>query len=197
MAQVVFCHIHHARILKQRAKPRRQPARSPVTLDRIASRAKRAQLNAAPELPKFWRPKTTASQRITCSVVHWDLISLITSGAATSDDLWDWIEAGFTYSQLMHLLSQDGTEFTTESMTAIADQLDTYGPITTRYQRTGRVGFSATELLTARAAAQRQAWAQEHGQALARPWKANGQETLDGETASQRPAMPVLRRAAV
>ena len=124
------------------------------TAHRIASRAKRAQLNAAPELPKFWRPKTTASQRITCSVIHWDLISLITSGAATSDDLWDWIEAGFTYSQLMHLLAQDGTEFTTESMTAIADQIETYGPIAARYQRTGRVGFSATELLTARAAAQ-------------------------------------------
>ena len=40
------------------------------TAHRIASRAKRAQFNPAPELPKFWRPKTTASQRITCSVIH-------------------------------------------------------------------------------------------------------------------------------
>lgn len=123
------------------------------TAHRIASRAKRAPLPTTADLPKFWRPKITTGQKLDCRVIHWDLIDRFTTGTATVVDLWDWMETGFTYSQLMRLLAQDGTEFTTESMTAIADQLNAYEAIAARYRRTGRVGFSAPELLTARAAA--------------------------------------------
>jgi len=104
-------------------------------------------------IPKFWRPKIDASQQLDCKLIHWDLIDRFTSGAATQDDLWDWIETGFTYSQLMRLLHEDGTEFTPEAMTAIAEQLDCYAGIVNRFHATGRAAFNGTELNIARAAA--------------------------------------------
>ena len=104
-------------------------------------------------LPKFWRPKLAAPQRDLCRTIHWDLIDRFTTGTADRDALWDWMETGFTYSQLMRLLAEDGTEFTPEAMAAINDQLNTYEAIALRHARTGRVGFNAAELLTARAAA--------------------------------------------
>lgn len=123
------------------------------TAHRIASHAKRASFGYPADLPKFWRPKLTDSQKLDCKLIHWDLISRFTAGTADSADLWDWMETGLTYSQLMRLLAQDGTEFTSEAQSAVDDQLLTYGAIIARYTRTGRVGFSAAELLTARAAA--------------------------------------------
>lgn len=117
---------------------------------RQASHAKRA---ARTELPKFWRPKLTGAQVLDAKVIHWDLIDRFTAGTADRADLWDWMETGFTYSQLMRLLIVDGTEFTVEAMDAVAGQLGTYDAIAARYARTARAGFNATELLTARAAA--------------------------------------------
>lgn len=124
------------------------------TAHRIASRQKRAGMANPADLPKFWRPKITQAQQLDCKVIHWDLIDRFTAGTATRADLWDWMETGFTYSQLMRLLASDGTEFTPEAMNAVAEQLDTYQAVATRYARTGRAGFSAAELLIARAAAQ-------------------------------------------
>lgn len=124
------------------------------TSHRIASRQKRAGMANPADLPKFWRPKITQAQQLDCKVIHWDLIDRFTAGTATRADLWDWMETGFTYSQLMRLLASDGTEFTPEAMNAVAEQLDTYQAVATRYARTGRAGFSAAELLIARAAAQ-------------------------------------------
>lgn len=126
------------------------------TAHRKASLAKRAasgRLGTAPPLPKFWRPKLTNPQQLECKLIHWDLIDRFTTGTADRGDLWDWMETGFTYSQLMHLLQADGSEFTTEAVAAVAEQLDTYEAIAERFARTGRAGFSAAELLTARAAA--------------------------------------------
>lgn len=127
------------------------------TAHRLASLAKRrhlaGQINPQ-DLPKFWRGKTTTAQALDCRLIHWDLIDRFTSGTADRTDLWDWMETGFTYSQLMHLLTEDGTAFTPEALTAVAEQLQTYDAVANRYARTGRVGFSAAELLTARAAAE-------------------------------------------
>jgi hypothetical protein len=104
-------------------------------------------------LPKFWRPKLEKEAQFQAKVTHWDLISRFTDGTANPEDLWDWMETGFTYSQMMRLLYEDGVPFTDEAMNAIADQLLTYEGVALRFKRTGRVGFSAPELLTARAAA--------------------------------------------
>lgn len=112
-----------------------------------------ARAHAAPELPKFWRPKLTASQQTECQLVHWDVIGRFTTGAADRGDLWDWVETGFTYHKLMRLLQADGTDFTPEAEAAIDDQLGIYEAVAARYARTGRAGFSASELLIARAAA--------------------------------------------
>jgi hypothetical protein len=107
----------------------------------------------ASDLPKFWQPKLPASAALTCKVIHWDLIDRFTSGTATRDDLWDWIETGFTYSQIMRLLAEDGTEFTPESMQVITEQLNSYPAVIARWQTTGRVGFNGEQLNIARAAA--------------------------------------------
>jgi hypothetical protein len=123
---------------------------------RQASHSKRAQM--AP-LPKFWRqkpallPTLDASQQLDAKVIHWDLITRFTTGTATVVDLWDWMETGFTYSQIMRLLAEDGTEFTDESMLAIFEQMETYLPIVARYKATGRVGMNGLQLGIARTAA--------------------------------------------
>lgn len=104
-------------------------------------------------LPKFWRPALSADVKLDAKVTHWDLLNRISSGTATYDDLRDWIETGLTYSQIMRLLAEDGTEFTTEALDAIAGQIGIYESVIARYGRTGKVGFSGPELLTARAAA--------------------------------------------
>jgi hypothetical protein len=120
------------------------------TTHRAASRAKR---QYAGQLPKLWQPKLAEVQRLDAKIIHWDLIDRFTSGEATSDDLWSWIETGYTYSQIMQLLMDDGTEFTQEAVVAISDQLDIYGSVITRFRVHGRVAFSGPELLVARAAA--------------------------------------------
>ncbi|MCO5109985.1 MAG: hypothetical protein M9929_03960 [Burkholderiaceae bacterium] len=104
-------------------------------------------------LPKFWRPKLQAPTRDLCRTIHWDLIDRFTSGTADREVLMDWMETGLTYHQFMRYLEMDGTPFTLEAMVAVTDQLAIYEHVVARFARTGRVGFSAPELLTARAAA--------------------------------------------
>lgn len=118
------------------------------TAHRIASHAKRA------EPSKFWQPAITAAQVSTCKLAHWDLIDRFTGGRATQADLLDWIETGFTYSELMRLLEADGMPFTEEAKAAIAEQLESYTGVLERFRTTGRVGFNGAQLLTARAAAE-------------------------------------------
>ena len=124
------------------------------TAHRKASRAKRSHMISLQTLPKFWRPKITDSQKLECKLVHWDVIDRFTAGAANKGDLWDWMETGFTYHKLMCLLRDDGTEFTPEAVAAIDEQLAIYEAMAARHARTGRAGFSGTELRIARAAAQ-------------------------------------------
>lgn len=123
------------------------------TSHRLARIIKRAPLAQTRTLPKFWRSSTTPQQRLHIKLIHWHLIERFTNGTADSADLWDWIETGFTYSQLMRLLAENDTEFTPEALAAVANQFNAYEAITQRHQRTGHVGFNAVELLTARAAA--------------------------------------------
>lgn len=104
-------------------------------------------------LPKFWRPKLAAPQRDLCRTIHWDLIDRFTNGTADRDALWDWMETGLTYHQFMRYLEMDGTQFTPEAVELVTDQLASYEHVVARFARTGRVGFNAQELLTARAAA--------------------------------------------
>lgn len=104
-------------------------------------------------LPKFWRPKLAAPQRDLCRTIHWDLIDRFTTGTADRDALWDWMETGLTYHQFMRYLEMDGTQFIPEAMEAVVEQLAIYEHVVARFARTGRVGFSAPELLVARAAA--------------------------------------------
>lgn len=126
------------------------------TAHRTASHAKRAIRSGAgtsAPLPKFWRPKLDQAQKLDCQLIHWDLIERFTTGAADRGDLWDWMETGLTYHRLMQLLEQDGTDFTPEAMHAVTEQLAIYEAVIERFTRTGRAGFNAAELLTARAAA--------------------------------------------
>lgn len=105
-------------------------------------------------LPKFWRPKLSAGQVLDARIVHNDLLVRLTTGTATSGDLWDWMETGFTYTQMMRMLAEDGMEFTDEAMGALAQQLEIYGPICERLRRTGRVGLSGPEIKIAQEAAE-------------------------------------------
>lgn len=104
-------------------------------------------------LPKFWRPRISASQMLDARIVHNDLVNRLATGSATAGDLWDWMETGFTYSQMMRLLAEDGVQFTDEAEAALTQQLESYGPICARLRRTGRAGLSGPELRIARDAA--------------------------------------------
>lgn len=105
-------------------------------------------------LPKFWRPKLAPVVQLDAKIIHHDLVTRFTDGTANVEDLWDWMETGFTYSQMMRLLAEDGTEFTAEAETAIVLQLDMYPAICERLRKTGRIGMTGTELKIARDAAQ-------------------------------------------
>lgn len=118
---------------------------------RSAGQQKRTLTTA--EMPKFWRLKLEDSQRLDAQIVHWDLVTRFTDGSASGVDLWDWIETGFTYSQMATLLVADGVELSEEALAAIAEQLDIYESVAARFRKTGRVGFDARELRIARAAA--------------------------------------------
>jgi hypothetical protein len=104
-------------------------------------------------MPKFWRAKVTADQIKECQTLHWELIASFVTGEATVTTLWDWIETGFTYRQMMSYLIEDGTDFTPEAIGAMNDQITAYDAVIERFRRTGRAGFSGQELLIARAAA--------------------------------------------
>lgn len=106
------------------------------------------------QLPKFWRPKISTAQVLDARIVHNDLVNRLATGAATTGDLWDWMETGFTYTQMMRMLAEDGEQFTDEAMAALALQLETYEPICARLRRTGRVGLSGPELQIAKTAAE-------------------------------------------
>lgn len=104
-------------------------------------------------LPKFWQPKLEPSRQILCQVIHWDLITAFTSGTATVELLWDWIETGFTYTQMMRLLIADGLDFTDDAIGAMNDQIECYEGVIARLRTTGRAGLNGQELAIARAAA--------------------------------------------
>ncbi len=119
------------------------------SLHRAQSRAKRHPAT----LPKFWLPKLDEGTQREAQIIHWDLVTRFTDGTATSQDLWDWMETGFTYTQMMRLLIEDGVDFTPEAQESLAAQLGTYEQIIARYRRTQRVAFNGPEYLIAKAAA--------------------------------------------
>ena len=105
------------------------------------------------QVPKFWLPKLDADDQLQCKLTHWDLVDRFTNGTADKETLWDWMETGFTYSQMMRLLSADGLEITDEAAQALVDQLNIYDAMTARYRATGCIGFNGEQLNIARAAA--------------------------------------------
>ena len=105
-------------------------------------------------LPKFWRPKVTAAVKLDSQLAHWQMITAFVEGKADATLLQEWIDTGFTYSQMMHLLHADGTEFTKVAEHALVDQLEIYDAIIKRHRATGRVAFTGPELVIARAAAE-------------------------------------------
>ncbi|CAN7450642.1 hypothetical protein LJR066_002826 [Acidovorax sp. LjRoot66] len=107
--------------------------------------AQRQPVNTS-NLPKFWRPKVVGAQLRDCQIVHRDLVSRFADGTADRESLWDWMETGFTYSQMMRLLHEDGEQFTPEAEAALVRQLDTYPAVCARYRKTGRAGLSGAEL---------------------------------------------------
>ena len=118
------------------------------TQHRKSSHAKRS------TLPKWFRPKLDADQIVSCKVAHWDLLRRFTSAEATEHDLWDFVHTGLTYSELMRLLEEDGTQFTEEAKAAITEHLETFAGVIDRFRTTGRIGFNSAQLLSARAAAE-------------------------------------------
>ncbi|WP_313237867.1 hypothetical protein [Delftia acidovorans] len=112
------------------------------------------QHRAPAQLPKFWRPKLAPTTKLSAKVAHHDLVHRLETGTATVADLWDWIETGFTYSQMFRLLWEDGEPLTPEAEAAIAAQLNTYPAVCQRLKKTKRVGLSGPELQIARQAAQ-------------------------------------------
>lgn len=121
---------------------------------RRASKVKREIRYTTPAvMPKFWKPKLSTDQRIDAKIIHWDLIDRFTKGVADKNDLWDWIETGYTYCKLIELHQADGTEFTQEAIAAVSDQVDIFESVIKRYKTHNRVAFSGPELCIARAAA--------------------------------------------
>lgn len=105
------------------------------------------------ELPRFFRPKISPANQLRVGIIQWDLITRFVNGSATHEILWDWIETGLTYCKLMQLLTADGLAFEPEAVEAINAQIESYDGIIARYRATRQIGFSASELATARAAA--------------------------------------------
>lgn len=118
------------------------------TAHRQAAHAKRDMI------PKFWLRPLTSDQMTRCKLAHWTTIDQFTSGRATETELWDLVYNGFMYAELMRLLKADGTPITEEAVAAITEHLETFTSVIERFKRIGRVGFSAPELLAARAAAE-------------------------------------------
>ena len=108
---------------------------------------------AYPLIPRWFQPKIDKSVQTTCQIYHWENITSITSGSATETLMWDWVESALTCSEMMRLLNKDGTDFTSEAKDAIAEQLEIYPAVVARFRRTGKIGFSGTELNIAKAAA--------------------------------------------
>lgn len=105
-------------------------------------------------VPKFWRPKLAPGTKLDAKLAHHDLVHRLETGTATVADGWDWMETGFTYSQMMRMLHEDGERFTDEAEHAIAAQLNTYPAVCQRLREKRRVGLSGLELQIARQAAQ-------------------------------------------
>lgn len=155
------------------------------TKHRTASRAKREDLSL---IPKFWQPKVPPDRQILAQVVHWDNLASFVNGTADVSIMWDWVEAGLTYSEMARLLIADGVQITDEAMTAIAEQLGAYESVIKRYRETGKVRFSGPELNIARAAAHvmdQLIETDRHGIA----WKAR--QWSDGEMAKLKTAFAV------
>lgn len=106
------------------------------------------------ELPRFWRAKLKPADQLRAGIIHWDLVTRFVDGSATPQILWDWIETGLTYCQMMQLLAIDGLEFQSPAIAAMNAQIESYDSVIARYRTTQRVGFNAAELATARAAAE-------------------------------------------
>lgn len=118
---------------------------------RKASKAKRAALVL---MPKWWLPKMEASQKLDTKIIHSDNLTPMTNGTATLEDLMDWMESAYTYTEVIRILRAEDMVLTDEQVAPIAAQMAIHDQIMTRYEKTGRIGFSGLEYSIARAAAE-------------------------------------------
>jgi hypothetical protein len=114
----------------------------------------RKQRRAPVALPKFWRPKLAEGVKLDAKLIHHDLVHRLELGTATVSDMWDWMETGFTYSEMFRLLKEDGVELTEEAEAVVAAQLNSYGAICKRLRQWRKVQLTKAELETARVATQ-------------------------------------------
>lgn len=105
-------------------------------------------------LPKFWRPKLAEGVKLDAKLIHHDLVHRLETGTATVADCWDWMETGYTYSQMFRLLQADGVELTEEAEAVIAAQLNTYEAVCRRLREWRKVQLTEPELEIARLATQ-------------------------------------------
>jgi hypothetical protein len=104
-------------------------------------------------LPKYFQPKVTKKSQTVCQVIHWDFVDQFARGIATPPHLWGWVEACLTYSEMMRLLSAEGTEFTPEAGAAMVLLLEIQPQIIERFKTTGLIEFTADELAVCKAGA--------------------------------------------
>lgn len=118
-----------------------------------ATRQSKSKNAKAIPLPKFWQPKVTPDQQLTAKLYHWDLVDKFIKGEAQEEDMWDWIETGFTYSNLMRFLIEDGEQILDVSKAALIEQIKIYTSVLQRFHKTARVGFNCQQIQIARDAA--------------------------------------------
>ena len=114
--------------------------------------AQQARRESLALIPKFWQPKAAPSRQLTTSIYHWDILSKFATNEADAQTMWAWVEAALVYSEMTRRFVAEGVPVTDEAIQAIDEQLEIVAQVIDRFAVTGRVGFSGTELLIARAA---------------------------------------------
>jgi len=97
-------------------------------------------------LPTGMRPRLTRAQIVDLALVHHANHDAIRTGAASPSVMWAWAEGALTWSRVAELLGAGETE--------MGELLLTVEAVIERYKRTGRVGYSGTELQAAAYGAQ-------------------------------------------
>lgn len=119
--------------------------------NRVARRAgeirmSRKRIPRWPAMPPLGlRPKLSKSQVRDLGLAHIGNLDTIVRGEASEEVLWQWIGGALTWSYVASALERrDGPRFR-DAAIAMRRQLEIATAVTTRYGRTGRVGFTGPE----------------------------------------------------